>query len=884
MSNSLYMLTVVRNNLKTNMRYNLRTNKGVKRKLSTIYRDQSKIINQHETVMNRIKYRSRRRYPVRSIRLGINKPQWEIYREVSTLITKFDMNKIQKRNTILCTLYSEEDKKEKEKEVDELGETIDETSDEEFDGFIDDGGFDDGGFDDGSFDDELSVDVSVDTELDSESEKDTIFKTFNWNNFNQYQQIPNVKLSQKKLQSKIDSKYWVAATHVKNWIMKDPILDWYNLYYDTLRYNKNPSKHNKKKPTKTKVILGKSDKEEDEAVSILFEKGHLFEAMIVKHINEMFPGEVVNVAETGEDAYDESLAEKTKELMMKGTPIITQAVLHNKKNLTFGVADFLIRSDYINRLTECPSITEAQEGIKAPKLKGKYHYIVVDIKWTTIPLRANGFNILTAGRFPAYKGQLAVYNAALMDIQGMVSQKAFILGKRWKYTSCGESFESDNSFERLGCIDYASVDKDYLEVTYKGICWIRDVKNNGNNWSCLPKPTHYELYPNMSNPYDAPWKKVKAKHASAIKELTQLWYCGPNNRKYAHLNGITKWTDKRCTPEALGICGEVRGPVLAEILEINQPKCKDKIHPEYILDNTGGWQLKHELDFYVDFEAIHHQFYTDEINIFHTNERSGIIFMVGVGYEENGKWKYKDFTMSDYNMDDELGNFKDFVDFLTNKQTAFMKKYNLKRRADATINLFHWGHIEKTQFASLMIRSANANKYVRKFTSFKKNSQWIDFNRIFQREPITIKGAMNFSIKTVGKAMYRHQMIKSIWKKDKDSPQDGLGAMMAAINYYKFKSEWDKMDAKKKKAMKKNMNRQKMLFDKMTYYNEMDCKVLWEIVEYLRNNHIDEDDIDDGDEDYDPSDDKGYTIVKIDTGSDVSDNESEGEYVFSDDD
>lgn len=821
-------------------RYSLRsTTRGVKRKLSTIYREQDKIIKNHE---NSMKYlRKKLRYPIRSLRLNIkNRPQWQIYREISTMISAADKARIKKRNEILVTICTVPDEAEETNEqVDELDKTIDEES-------------------------------SYDSLSNDEVEEDD-FRGFNWDQFNTFEKIPNVNKSLKELQKTVDSKYWVSATGVKNWIMKDPVLDWYNTYYDNIRYNE--------KTKKSTIKLPKSEKEsESDSLSILFEKGHLFEAKVVEYINKKFPGEVVNVATKSDDAYSKKLANQTKKLILKGTPIITQAVLHNKKNLTFGIADILIRSDYINKLTDNPSLLDEQETLKAPKLKGNYHYLVIDIKWTTIPLRANGFHILTSGRFPAYKGQLAIYNAALMDIQGLVSLKAFILGKRWTFTSCGESYESDDSFDRLGCVDYGTVDRDYLKATFQGINWIRDVKNNGHKWTCLPTPSRYELYPNMSNPYDAPWHQVKYKQANKLKELTLLWYCGPNNRYHAHMNGIKKWTDKKCTPEALGICGEVRGPVLAEILDINDPKCKDKIHPKYIIDNTGGWQIKHELDFYVDFEAIHHQFYTDDIDIHKTNERSGIIFMVGVGYEENGKWKYKDFTMTDYDQNNELKNFKNFMDFLTSKQTAFMKKYNLKKRSDAMMNLYHWGHIERTQFANLLSRSLVNKKYVKDFNKFQRNIQWIDFNRIFQREPITIKGTMNFSIKTVGKAMYKHKMIKSIWKKDKESPKDGLAAMMVAIKYYKFKQEWDKMDSKKKKALRKNKVKEDTLFKKMTYYNEMDCKVLYEIVEYLRDNHIDIDDIDDGDQDYDPDEKEKVVDTKND------DSEDESEWEFSDED
>ena len=50
---------------------------------------------------------------------------------------------------------------------------------------------------------------------------------------------------------------------------------------------------------------------------------------------------------------------------------------------------------------------------KASKLDGPYHYVVVDIKFSTLPLRADGVHLLNAGKFPAYKSQAWIYTQAL---------------------------------------------------------------------------------------------------------------------------------------------------------------------------------------------------------------------------------------------------------------------------------------------------------------------------------------------------------------------------------------------------------------------------------------------------------------------------------------
>ena len=56
-------------------------------------------------------------------------------------------------------------------------------------------------------------------------------------------------------------------------------------------------------------------------------------------------------------------------------------------------------------------------------------------------------------------------------------------------------------------------------------------------------------------------------------------------------------------------------------------------------------------------------------------------------------------------------------------------------------------------------------------------------NNVFIKEPIVIKGAFNYSLKTIAKALYELSMIKTIW--DSSSPcSNGLTAMILANEIY----------------------------------------------------------------------------------------------------
>ena len=138
---------------------------------------------------------------------------------------------------------------------------------------------------------------------------------------------------------------------------------------------------------------------------------------------------------------------------------------------------------------------------------------------------------------------------------------------------------------------------------------------------------------------------------------------------------------------------------------------------------------------------------------------------------------------------------------------------------------FHWSCAEIT---SCMAANARHNS---KWTNWFNSIIWIDLCKIFQNEPIVVNGALSFKLKDVAKNMYKHGMIKTTWKEDGIS--DGLTAMIDAIDYYKGNKSYD--STRNLDIMNDNEHNK---IDSIRIYNEVDCKVMWDIVRYLRENHI----------------------------------------------
>ena len=89
-------------------------------------------------------------------------------------------------------------------------------------------------------------------------------------------------------------------------------------------------------------------------------------------------------------------------------------------------------------------------------------------------------------------------------------------------------------------------------------------------------------------------------------------------------------------------------------------------------------------------------------------------------------------------------------------------------------------------------------------------------------EPVVVRGAFGFGLKAVAGAMYEHGFIETKWE---DGSVDGLGAMVGAW--------WCDDEAKRLDVSLKEIE----LMKGIERYNEVDCKVMMEIVQYLRRNH-----------------------------------------------
>ena len=615
-----------------------------------------------------------------------------------------------------------------------------------------------------------------------------------------------------------DWRQWVSAGRTRNWMLDDPLIDWLQLYGKNRDYI-------------PKQELADYDKDLD-FLPFIFDRGREFEAGILRLFREQY--EVTTVAYDYREISRLDKAEETFDTMMRGEPIIYQAVLWDAHNMNYGSPDFLVRSDVLHYLFP-ESISEQEAATSAPDLGGNgWHYRVVDTKFTTLHLNASGTELANDGSGPAYKAQLYIYNRMLGRLQGFEPSKSYLLGRGWQRKQKGDTYRGTNALDQLGPVPQNGTVSNKVPIAAtveEALHWVRRVRTQGKDWQLLPKPSVAELYPNMSNADDgdmmlesrpvelepgveedeptSQWVGVKKWLAYELKELTQLWHVGVGRREQAHQAGIFRWDHPGLTTDVVGVRGPKIAPTLGRLLAVNTDD-GPPVRPLRIEKTRDEWHATPDVEFYVDFE-----FCSDLNDDFSKLPEKGgqpLIFMIGCGYVEQGEWQFKSLVTNNLSEEEEIRIIREWVDYMS----------AVRNRLDPTNDkprIFHWSHAEQTALE----KAYNSARQRHKDYADWPELSWYDFlQNVMQEEPVVVRGALSFGLKAVANAMHSHGLIETHWA---DSPIDGLGAMVGA---------WRCDEEARKQGVP--MTRLPLM-DEIVRYNEVDCKVMMEIVRYLRGNH-----------------------------------------------
>jgi predicted RecB family nuclease len=585
---------------------------------------------------------------------------------------------------------------------------------------------------------------------------------------------------------------WVSATRTRNFCNYDPLLDWLEEYGEARGFAKD---------TTAELYDSRTD-----FLQFVLNKGNEFEAAILRYLAGQV--QLKRIAWEAREVRDPAVATRTWEAMRAGVEAIAQGVLWNPETQTYGAADLLLRSDVLAKLFP-GSIPPGEATIVAPGIPGaRWHYRVVDIKFMTLHMLKDGH---AASQHRDYMAQVWLYNEALGRIQGMVPPCGYLLGRGWEQLK----ERGSSAMERLERVDrdFAFGRKDIsLRELALGACeWIRRMREAGGKWAVLPEPSVDELRPNMRYMEDAPWHLAKQRIAAHLEDLTLLPRVTPQLRQAAITAGLRRWTDPACSAESLGISGETLVPLVNAVIVANHSPADGKVViPDRVTASEQLWRTTKTAEFYVDFETVSDL--DDDFGKLPQKGGQPLIFMIGCGYLTNPSdpqtWTFKVFTAERLTPDEERRVISEWLANL--RSVCAERKTNLEES-----RLFHWSPAEVSTLTTAYNSAASRHG----LPSWDR-LPWVDLlSNVVKKQPVTVRGAFGFGLKAVAKAMHQAGLIPTNWG---DGPTDGLGAMVGAW--------WCNREAAGHSTSMRDLD----LMKSIEAYNEVDCRVMAEVLHFLR--------------------------------------------------
>ena len=414
---------------------------------------------------------------------------------------------------------------------------------------------------------------------------------------------------------------WVSARRLRGYLLGNTLADWLDCYGRDREF------------VRDDWVPDYDDRLD--FFGFVTKQGVRFEGVVAGYLNDR--AEVLRIGESGLEGQDLDKARETLSALADGCEVVHHGILWNPEDQTYGVPDFLIRSDIFDRLFP-EHLGPGEVEQPAPGLDRPWHYVVLDAKFTRLKLGRGLKSVLAKGSSPAYKGQLFVYNAALGRLQGYVPPCGFLLGRGYDHESRKQEFppRSDVATERLGPVP---MDDALRQKATDAAEWIRRLRREGEGWSPLPQPSVPELNP----PRDS-----ATRWSDAIEQIAR-------RRREA---------DEGHTSIAV-------------------------VSPPRVMVAEDEWREPAPLEFFVDFEFVSDL--NDDFRSFPKSGGQAMIFMIGCGHIEDGQWRFRCLVAERLDSSSEariVGAWLAHMDALS------------RRFGSDDPRIFHWADAERTQYDS----------------------------------------------------------------------------------------------------------------------------------------------------------------------------------------
>jgi len=419
---------------------------------------------------------------------------------------------------------------------------------------------------------------------------------------------------------------------------------------------------------------------------------------------------------------------RTKDAIRQKVIVIIRPLLVHENH--YSIPDMLVRNDFLERLF----------NIVPDKLDTNYSIVKITFK----KLNIKDYIIQKMDRAVIAVSYL---DKCICDKVQKAKTSVYLLNKKNKI---GKLIVDDN--DKL------------LDKINRGVSWLTELIRDGEDFDVL-NPSRWELYPNMCNRSDYGWHSRKKELADNANELTSIWNIGIKKRKELHHRGVFKWDDveQEDVPDKV-----------YQIIKANKSRKK------YL--NVVNTLPKSKKYFFVDFETVN--------NLSNDNFKAdSLIYIIGCGYIENNKWKFKQFKLNSYSLKEEKKMLDKWINFMFGFGTEFL--------------ICHWCSAEKTFF-----RQAR-DRHNMKYNPLSEH--FFDLCKYFIDNKIVVKGSFTYKLKHIAKALFNQQLIETDWA---DNEIDGLSATL--YGWYDL------------------TNQDKSNVADTLHYNMIDCKVMYDIVKFIK--------------------------------------------------
>ncbi len=489
--------------------------------------------------------------------------------------------------------------------------------------------------------------------------------------------------------------------------------------------------------------------------------------------------------------------QQTLKSMRSEIPVIMDGCLYNPTSKTFANYHLLVKLNYLESLFPIAYQKICDSGVDYDES----HYVCIQLRYSRLKLCAKNLYLLNVGSQKQYKLEQAHLSQVLDFYQP--TQPSLIMSRKSTSSSKGVITDHVNSLNSFGVIDFVERDVEVVEDLYAVTEWFQELQMKGHQWTIDP-PSRLELYPNLKDTNSSQWSSYERELGVRNRDLTQLWQVGVGERTRLWETGskIRRWD--QLDVSQLKVNTHMKNIIhnLIQSQLTNQP-----INLKPISDQLC--QLQSNIEFFLDFEFVND--IVDDFQTFPVSRVGQYIYMIGcvcVNHLTN-QTSYRNYLINRLDSTQEQTMMTQFLDELD----------ELNGYGD-DIQIYHCGGAEKTQLTTYLTHQHQMGQTIISHDRVKK-LKMVDISELLKNFETTIPNCYAYGLKELAKTFYDNGWIQTIWPND----LNGEDAMMGAIQ----------AEQRCQQGQYQALY-QVPLMQPLIEYNYVDCKVMEEIVSYLRSN------------------------------------------------